>query len=79
MQTLILKTHTTELAKTYYFKSSKESLKYKDYLVPTHSERFKIAECFILHMKDGLTNITPEIRMNIAKRNITKKINAKMH
>ena len=58
--------------KTYY-SSLKKSLKYKDYLVPT-IEDLKLQMFYSIY-EDGLTNITPEIRMNILKEILQKKIN----
>ena len=58
--------------KTYY-SSLKESLKYKDYLVPTIKD-LKLQMFYSIY-EDGLTNITPEIRMNILKEILQKKIN----
>ena len=58
--------------KTYY-SGLKKPLKHKEYLVPT-IEDLKLQMFYSIY-EDGLTNITPEIRMNILKEIVQKKLN----
>ena len=55
-----------------YYSSLKKPLKYKEYTVPT-IEDLKLQMFYSIY-EDGLTNITPEIRMNILKEIVEKKI-----
>ena len=57
--------------KTYY-SSLKKSLKNKDFMVPT-IEDLKLQMFYSIY-EDGLTNITPEIRMNILREILQKKL-----
>lgn len=66
------KAYNGEGRKTYY-SSLKKAQKNKEYLVPT-IEDLKLQMFYSIY-EDGLTNITPEIRMNILREIVQKKIN----